>query len=264
MNFVNHGGAKKSNAEMRWSSHSYSKSDWLTEPLDRMKANMNTGLMFDLVATSDIKRGEEVLIDYGRDWEDRWQQHMEDWGSGETPLDDWHNMTNYGNASALSELNLKSIVRTVEEQKNDPYPAHVATICSFKQPEGGECTEGAGKVHCRARWEPSFDATKSHRCVVISRRRIQGREWYTVVTDIFDKESGEDMTLEVEFVARDAIHFIHRPYTKDQYALEAFRHEIGLPLSMIPPQWLDLEGDELYEWPSSEDDKQENKGEPPG
>ena len=261
LNFVNHGGPEKSNAEMRWSTYSQHKSDWLTEPLDRMKTNLKTGLMFDLVATRNIKRGEEVLIDYGRDWEDRWQQHMEDWGSGTTTQDNSHNMTDYENASAVFELNRNSVVRTVEEQQSDPYPAYITTICTFNKPEGGDCSGGTGEVKCSTRWDPSFDTSKSQLCEIISRRTIQGRDWYTASVNIFDEESGENM---IEFIARDAIHFIHKPYTKDQYANEAFRHEIGLPLSMMPEQWLDLKGDELYEWPSAEDDKQESEDEPPG
>ena len=47
--------------------------------MKEMKEIKKTGLMFDIVATKDIKRGEEVLLYYGKDWEDSWAEHIEEW-----------------------------------------------------------------------------------------------------------------------------------------------------------------------------------------
>ena len=62
VNFINHGSVGVHNAEIRWSSMLYHKSEWLGKSLEEIKAKMKTGLMFDVVATRDIHRGEEVLL----------------------------------------------------------------------------------------------------------------------------------------------------------------------------------------------------------
>ena len=47
-------------------------------------------LMFDVVATKDISPGEEVLLYYGKDWENSWSwnEHIEDRTAAENEQDD--------------------------------------------------------------------------------------------------------------------------------------------------------------------------------
>jgi hypothetical protein len=80
VNFINHGDSStgSSNAYIRWSDHPYHKSDWLNSTMDEMKSRKYTGLMFDIVATRDIAQGEEILIDYGKDWTESWDRHVQE------------------------------------------------------------------------------------------------------------------------------------------------------------------------------------------
>jgi len=71
---INH-SRENANAVYRWSSSSsnkkYDKPDPRMSPVENLRSNYsdlfdtNTKLMFDFIATRDIKEGEEIFIDYG-------------------------------------------------------------------------------------------------------------------------------------------------------------------------------------------------------
>ena len=39
----------------------------------------------EIVATRDISVGDEVFIDYGREWEAAWEQHVRNWKAPKRP-----------------------------------------------------------------------------------------------------------------------------------------------------------------------------------
>ena len=56
------------------------------------------------------------------------------------------------------------------------------------------------------------------------------------------------MEVIVHSIPPRAIEFVDLPDTKDQYLRNAFRHEIDIPDSIFPKQWMDLpEGIEKYD-----------------
>jgi len=69
VSFINHDG-EEPNAEIRWPD----SADWLNlHPLDVLE--MSGNLMMEFVALRDIVPGEEVFIDFGREWEDAMSKH---------------------------------------------------------------------------------------------------------------------------------------------------------------------------------------------
>jgi hypothetical protein len=80
--FIKHNGTAP-NAVIRWpaeDSHSSwwhrGPTEWLgLHPLDVL--DQSGKLMMEFVALHDISPGEEILIDFGRDWEDAWRKHRE-------------------------------------------------------------------------------------------------------------------------------------------------------------------------------------------
>ena len=71
VNFIKHDG-KEPNAEIQWPD----SKDWLDlHPLHVLE--MSGQLMMEFVALRDITPGEEVVIDFGRAWEEAWKQHEE-------------------------------------------------------------------------------------------------------------------------------------------------------------------------------------------
>jgi len=333
INFINHGMNKEDiNAKIRWSTYPYHKKEWLDLSLQDMKDQLHTGLMFDIVATRDIQRGEEILLDYGSDWVESWKEHANEWRiqmDEEEDEESIHqfNMTDRLDKPTTVDLNIihkHPIVRTEAEQQDDPYPPYIMTRCRFEPPskekakyaigtkmsrefhdkllgitraysgkvikydaqtkmysilydedgdeeevseevldtlatdtttsqedseEGGDC--GVGKP---IRWTLKYDDMHIFPCKIQTRTSINDMDWYTALvevattsettTDDDDKKKKTTTTTtryhRVEYMPRYAILFVDKPYTKDQYAQNTFRHEIGLPDGIMPEYWLDL------------------------
>ena len=82
---INH-SSNVPNVEIRWAKASTNVKDkkhYLIEKLDELLdeplSDVNTKLMFDFVALNDIKSGEEILLDYGNEWEEAYKQHTANW-----------------------------------------------------------------------------------------------------------------------------------------------------------------------------------------
>ena len=48
-------------------------------PQELMEHGSSLGVVFEIVATQDIAAGEEIYLDYGPDWQDAWDAHIEEW-----------------------------------------------------------------------------------------------------------------------------------------------------------------------------------------
>jgi len=48
------------------------------EDLDKQNSAV---LSFELVATKDINEGDEILLDYGNDWDNAWKKHTQQWNA---------------------------------------------------------------------------------------------------------------------------------------------------------------------------------------
>ena len=141
INFINHGmNAEDVNAKIRWSSYPYHKKEWLDLSLQDMKDQLHTGLMFDIVATRNIQRGEEILLDYGSDWVESWKEHANEWRiqmDEEEDEENQFNMTDRLNQPTTVDLNIidkHPTVRTEAEQQDNPYPSYIMTRCRFEPP----------------------------------------------------------------------------------------------------------------------------------
>jgi len=335
INFINHGMNKEDvNAKIRWSTYPYHKKEWLDLSLQDMKDQLHTGLMFDIVATRDIQRGEEILLDYGSDWVESWKEHANEWriqmdnNEDEESIHQF-NMTDRLNRPTTIDLNIidkHTIVRTEAEQEDNPYPSYIMTRCRFEPPpkekpkytigtkmsrefrdellgitraysgkvikynsqnkmysilydEDGDEEEVSEEVldslvidtttsqedseeegDCSAddckpiRWTLKYDDMHIFPCTIQTRTSINNMDWYTALVEVATtlettteddnkkKKTTTTMTRyhHVEYMPRYAILFVDRPYTKDQYAKNTFRHEIGLPDGILPEHWLDL------------------------
>jgi hypothetical protein len=72
---INH-DSKNPNTRVVWSKQ-HRHAEWLEKPIDEWCGTMHNGLNFDYVALRDIEQGEEITIDYGPEWEEAWQKHVE-------------------------------------------------------------------------------------------------------------------------------------------------------------------------------------------
>ncbi|KAL7453808.1 hypothetical protein ACHAWC_007234 [Mediolabrus comicus] len=250
VNFINTAmSIEDANAEIRWSSYPYHKAELLNKSMKEMKEIKKTGLMFDIVATKDIKRGEEVLLYYGKDWEDSWAEHIEEWSSPSAR--DHTNITDTLAKPTSEDFNERrhpnSVIWTMSEQKIHPYPEHFETVCRFQPAKdvAEKCQENDEDNnvdgYCRVRWTLTLDTLYDHPCNVISRSSIDRSDWYTVRMTIEAKH------YHVDYMPQYAIRLINKKYTKDHHARGVFREVIGLPEGLFPDHWMDLkEDDEKY------------------
>jgi hypothetical protein len=81
--------------------------------------------LLELVATRDIPKGQELLLDYGKSWQNAWIHHIQTW----IP-------PHYAEQSAPSYVHTMiddaiAQARTENELRDHPYPEHVFTSCFF-------------------------------------------------------------------------------------------------------------------------------------
>mmetsp|Transcript_9926 Transcript_9926/g.19585 ORF Transcript_9926/g.19585 Transcript_9926/m.19585 type:complete len:843 (+) Transcript_9926:186-2714(+) len=97
-NHANHDNKKlEPNARLQWHSDKYTEAQAAGKPLTRRQEfhhkellemdsldvvrKHGMGLLVDLVATKPISENDEILIDYGKAWDDAMKQHKIDWAS---------------------------------------------------------------------------------------------------------------------------------------------------------------------------------------
>ena len=80
---INH-SAERPNVKMQFSNHERHNKDWYNVAPEQLidDKHYKLGLMMDVVALRDIEEGEEILMDYGPEWQAAWVAHVERWNSG--------------------------------------------------------------------------------------------------------------------------------------------------------------------------------------
>jgi hypothetical protein len=248
VNYVNHHSSTP-NAKLRWSSLSSHRADWLRRSPIELAQEPHAGLIMELVAVRDILPGEEVFLDYGTDWNERWRDFRLDWYPPE-------NGTSYVSASTLNRRN--EWLRTEQEQVSDPYPyRNVFTMCYVgkdRTPFQDGSFDEDDAVYEWTHTEGIYDDTSNlFPCQVLERdigdhdlSEVLGRresihplEILYTVRVMEDEDDPEELMYFVS-VPREAIVFFDHPYTTDLFLRQAFRHEIHLPDEMVPSEWRDL------------------------
>jgi len=239
--FINHDG-EKPNAYIRWSTSEMNRHEMLEKDVN----DVYTGLLLEVVALRDIEIGDEVKIDYGIEWESAWNDHVESFKVPEGELEiNPHSIAE----TLMNEENENKPFRTIEEQKENPYPACIRTACHSVEYNGS--------------WMYAKHEFRSLRfCDVLERVRKGSSYWYkvrafTTEEELEEEDADEDVQLKkdeheedgtvhekkdyiVENVAQMAILLTEDQYCSDLHVKNAFRHEIGVPDDLYPDIWLDL------------------------
>jgi hypothetical protein len=229
---INHGPPGISNTRIKWSSFPYHKSHLLNKSSSEILSAHGTGLIIDLIATRDIKEGEEITIDYGLDWQKAWNDHVSQWEPWDTE--------DYRSSWDLS--NSPDYIMTIEEGQ---YPPNINIRCGIPAAileSHPEPNRDFGEV--RVWWEEHslmfMNAwEQSLPCDILKRELIPSKEspsttmeFYTA--NIIDEDNGEFV---VVGIPRDFIYFVDAPYSADCFLPNAFRHHIGVPDEMFPDSW---------------------------
>lgn len=230
VNYINHGGKGQANVKLRWPDKeliAHKPGYLLRTPLELSNTLDKIGLSFEYVAMRDIAEGEEVLMDYGPEWEEAWAQHVAQW----EPVP---NSSSYMHSTDWSE---KDTFRTLVEQETNPYPSNLHTMCQESYSLG---SDGVTYV-----W---VDMLRTHPyrvyCDVIERYEV------TILNDDSSEESVTQDRYAVElelddgtvFVVRDvpysAIFLFDKVFSADWHLPNVFRHEIAIPDDIMPIAWM--------------------------
>jgi hypothetical protein len=259
VNYVNHGSSrdddndnehKKANVRLQWAADGVMGHDatWLSKPPGDMGYRASPGLFIDLVATRDIMPGEEILMDYGPEWEAAWQEHLEHWNNR-----DYTYAADYQSARDWNKENGETVLRTDTEQEVVPYPSHMEVRCLE------EIAHNPTIKHAEAatRWTLSESGIP---CNIVERREamegdqdLENDHYYKVsyAPKYWNEESEYyeqgDEYYDSDWIARGALSFVDRPYSTDLFLEDAFRHAIGLPDALLPDAWRNVEEEEELE-----------------
>ena len=232
INLINHGNSEKANARLSWSKHKYYGTTFDAHDMvpSELAKYRYISLVLELTALRNIAPGEEILIDYGSEWEKAWNEHMASFKETDWPLRAQDLKVEYKTKPYLLEAELDE----------NPYPPGVATACFATVIEAEDGTRKANDDGVEiARFAgpadfANFTGGDRYICQIIDRRESDNFFNYTVIT-----EKGGESINQIENVPHWAITFVNLPYTSDIHYPKSFRHPIGVPDVIYPQAWRD-------------------------
>jgi len=210
INYINHDASP--NVEIQLVTSKYpqinDQSVWSNKTVDEV-LNDAPVMMFELVATRDISEGEELFLDYGKEWQQKAEQHKKTW------ISDFHSVTVW---NALKEFTPMS---TMDEGE---YPENLDISC-FIDMDNEQLDTFKWK-------ECELNDSNLYFCEITSRTHREDDSYeYTVEVYFSDGE----YTV-IEEVPHRAIWFVEDETAKNV----PFRHPIMLPDHVFPDKWKNL------------------------
>lgn len=251
---VNH-SKEKANAKIRWSDFliASTASDInkrhfppYMAPLDEIdpkKLGTDVQLVFDLVATVDIREGDEIYLDYGEEWEAAWNHHLRsikpsshddyvpasimNWDKRPILMSDDPDLVHHTYLCRLEPFAREDSIKSmpVEDYRANP----------SMEPDGwGDYTRRMYADNDYMWWWP---------CDVVGIDRDSSDNGSTTYeTIVYEKGSIDDgrdprVIRKLINVPRTGIKFVDRPYHSNQHLWSAFRHYIPVPDDIFPLHW---------------------------
>jgi SET domain len=225
---INH--ARTPNVMLRWSDpkRSAHAPEWLNKTVEEFAEFKFSVLSMELVAIRDIEPDEEVVLDYGEEWEAAWNAHVASW----SPVE---GASSHELASELNEGNDTKILRTVFEQFEDPYPdaVHIRFDLAFSKGNWKEFWMEDWKNGTLLQRTMTWDSDVAQCDILSIRHDDDGNTFYNTIYWNDELEEHE----KVQGVPREAFVFRENPYTADYLQQNVFRHDIRIPDEMFPDSW---------------------------
>jgi len=185
----------------------------------RMAYHYRTCLAIDYVATRDIKEGEEILLDYGRAWQQAWDKHVETWRP------DPEHATLHPKYVRASDMNrdMTAPIRTHQEEEEEDGDSYSPNL-SFE---------------CR---HPGFDVW--YPCSILQRKEKGDPPEYVYAVEVYytttseENEEGTEDSVSISGLARKDIRFVENGYFGDEFLPNAFRHEMHFPDELFSKHWI--------------------------
>lgn len=112
------------NAKIVWSTKMNIHDEWLQQSISQWSNSTSTGLAFDLIALRPIKHNEEIFINYGIEWENAWNTHVQNF----IPHIHLSQQLNYNNQQSYNNDNNEHEIQDQPQyyhDYNDDYKYHV-------------------------------------------------------------------------------------------------------------------------------------------
>jgi len=240
INYINH-NKTLANVKIQWAKDGETghNDTWLYR---RSPANLEwdytIGLAFDYVATKDIRKGDELFLDYGDEFEQALTEFMAKWKASKSAATSSSSslQSKYTPAERYNKEFGEALLRTEAEQKLEPYPPNLEIHC-----HSGVATK---KDHAAFYWETregGFPCRILERRTSVATNSTTQESLYKVELRIPLDEMGYQKDaftyIQRSDVPRNAIAFFNKPYTTDMFLQNSFRAPIGIPDSMLPGQW---------------------------
>ena len=248
VNYINHGDA---NVKLVWDKTPEQIEEEHDMASDRVLREADDIVMIARYeALRDISAGEEILLDYGPEWEHAWQRHLMTW---EAPLATTTDGGGGADQKADEEEKGESLVRTLSEQRSKPYPEQLTTACMFRHTEfEGEISAVDEDGHLV--WDEDVHNHCIRPCVVTN--RTEDGMFYTAIMQNAAVMSHLDCVLplesatgswEVSNIPRDRVMLAYKAYMSplQKAAKIGFRHEIGAAVGLFPDSWMKKKISEL-------------------
>jgi hypothetical protein len=256
---INHCGKRSKNcspnAVMRWSNGWDPTSDeWRKGSLKELSLKPFRGLSMEIVATRNIVPGEEVLMDYGDEWDEAWKKHVASWKPKEPVLSakEANDMRsppssmlsgdlrsgNWTNPHLFSAcLYWKTDLDTHSTwDKGDPNWTNLTDSEILRRyADDGSMYSGSYEDQNSGSYWP---------CVVIREEAHTKSSKPTFTVRMLQIPFEDDTTWTKNRLprfltnySRSSIQFFVRRGMGDQYLPGVFRHKIGIPDDVFPSHW---------------------------
>jgi hypothetical protein len=246
-------GDDSANVKIQWSKNGTTNhnDDWLLKtPNEMMDYSYATHLAFDYIALRDIKEGEELFLDYGQTWKNKFTKLQNEWPTyDDTYLKDYISAieynTKYGNDILPTKIEEQEV--PIDEQPSAYYyPNNLFIRChsildKFSNDEDVvDYNEYFQKYYNN--WFGEFDGDDNgYECEILERHNFEfidngKKESYYTVQFISRKEDNNDVTTKRIFgVNRKLIKFADKPYSKFNLVLFSFLFfKYSFSFSVIP------------------------------
>ena len=227
-------------------------------------------LGMEIVATKPIARGEELFLDYGDEWEEAWQKHVQHWKpqpGSETYVSaaDLNLRPEHAN-KPLPNCEYDPEAKTNLNTNNCPFPKTVRLLLNMawtkdniREIHGDDyITEDI--MYNKYDYIPVETLIKTGTVDDNNNNNnesLPDNTLYTVVARVdaeYDEETREQAreegrslppyeTLTVHDIPRRGLKFEDRGYTTDQFLEHAFREYIRIPDEIFPEAWKNLPTD---------------------
>jgi SET domain len=238
---INH-SHDRPNVRIQWSKH-MRHPEWLNQSVLEWHDTMHTGLSFDVVALRDIQEDEEILIDYGFEWETAWQEHV---ASFDVPRRGY--MPAF-EMNAHIDLQIKTVFEADYESIDG-----IMTYCRKHMVDlilGEEDSvvdlvdhdDNEEEEEEEDKDDSDLDDKKFYRCRVSHRNHNDSYVVEVLFRDTKEHPSGMwkvaiDVVEYVLFDApRDTFYFRDAAYARDHHQEWAFRHDMRIPDEVLPSTW---------------------------